>query len=288
MKSTPLLSLVVCLTGLWLFAPAPAQATTTPEKLDTLTILLNKAVMSYQMFKLDQSNPLYSQVIDSTKLRIRQLRSDLRQATKSNEANGKQATVIGENISHFLDSLTFNESQLAGGGYEAYSAVRTMYKSKQTIDATSKKLRATIVKEQQLKIPAIALQSRALAQQLQAMSANYIEQVASVSGSSFRQGGNKPINELANTFSKKLEQFNLPDSAPSGFQGQLSQIKAKWGFIEKSMIDFKHNTVPYLVYRYADSMVDSLLDIADGYGAAKKTNAATVQQDTATVAAAKG
>jgi hypothetical protein len=242
---------------------ASSANATALRSLNKLSILLDKAAMSYQMFKLDLGNPIYSQAVDKTIDRIRRLHDDYQEPVikaKQNKALG----ALNKDVDTFLRELTENEHAIAKGGYEEYAVVSDMYTNKVNAQKIISNLYDDLKKKDNVKVEAAVQESRELASLLQTMASNYIEQTASVSGSALRGGsGNKPVDQLAGEFSARLAKFDIHSDTVIGLNTKVREVKNKWTFIKNSMVNFKKNTVPYLVYRYADTMVDDLLDIAE-------------------------
>lgn len=271
MKSRILaLTLLLGLGSLGVTTQASADDATALRSLNTLSILLDKSSMAYQMFKLDTGNPLYSQTIDKTVQRIRTLHDDYQDAAAKAKQQ-KELAAINKDVNDYLKGLISNEHKIAEGGYEEYAVVGDMYSNKADAQAAIKKLYAAIKANNGVEVEAAVQETRDLASELQTLSSAYIEQSASVAGNAFRAGGNKPLDQLAHEFSSKLAKFDLSSDKVIGLNAKVREVKNKWAFIENSLINFKQNTVPFLIYRYADTMVDDLLDIGQMYESRNET-----------------
>lgn len=265
MKSRILaLTLLLGLGALGFSTQSLADDATALRSLNTLSILLDKSSMAYQMFKLDTGNPIYSQAIDKTVDRIRKLRTDYQQpAAKAKQ--DKELASLNKSVSAYLDGLTSNERKIAEGGYEEYAVVSDMYSNKSSAQDTITKLYDAIKANNHVDVEPVVQETRDLATLLQTLTSSYIEQAASVAGNAFRSGGNKPLDQLAHEFSTRLAKFNISSDKVISLDAKVREVKSEWAFIENSLINFKQNTVPFLVYRYADTMVDDLLDIGELY-----------------------
>lgn len=265
MKSRILtLSLLLGLGTLGFSTQATADDTTALRSLKTLSILLDKSSMAYQMFKLDTGNPMYSETIDKSVQRMRAIHDDYQQAAIKAKQQEDLAK-INKNVDTYIKGLTSNEHKISAGGYEEYAVVAEMYANKVTAQDSIADLYTAIKSNNKVTVEPVVQETRDLATQLQTISSLYIEQSASVSGIALRAGGNKPLDQMAHEFSTKLAKFDISSDKVIGLNAKVREVKNKWAFIENSLINYKQNTVPFLVYRYADTMVDDLLDIGEMY-----------------------
>lgn len=234
------------------------------RSLNKLSILLDKSIMAYQMSKLDSGNPIYGAAVDQTTSRIRNLRNSYQQPAIQAKQQDELAT-LNKRVGNFLDELAQGEKKIASGGYEDDAVISDMYADKNAVQDSAQKLSKAIQQTGKVKVDPAVQEVRELAAMLQTMASNYIEQASSVSGSALRGGANRPLDQMSHEFASRLAKLNIKSDKVVGLNDKVRLVKGKWIFIENSMINFKQNTVPYLVYRYADSMVDDLLSIGDMY-----------------------
>lgn len=257
---------IFCLLLAFMPAAVPAQAEddpTTIGQLHTLRVLLDKAAMDYQMFKGENGNPRYNESLKDTLDRISVVRGDLGSAAFAGEQQA-QLQQLNQHVDEFLRLLRANRDRIANGGYEDYSQVDRMYDQKQKaqgVAATLIEAKRSNLKE---KVPEDIQQIRDLSFIMQRMAASYIEQAASAFGTASRaQGDEKPVDQLAQEFTRGLKKLDLNARKKPVVQVSMDQVRRRWQFIEQSMLNYKENTVPFLVYRYANAIVDDLLTVAD-------------------------
>ena len=99
------------------------------RSLNKVSILLDKAAMAYQMFKMDAGNPIYSKAMDKTMERIRKLHNDYQQAATQAKQQS-EVDALSKDVTAFHDELNHNEQKIAQGGYEEYAVVSDMYSNK--------------------------------------------------------------------------------------------------------------------------------------------------------------
>lgn len=259
---------VFCLLLGYLLALLPASVTAQDTSaaagnLHTLRVLMDKAAMDYQMFKGENGNPRYQESLDDTLYRIDDVRARLGSSFPE-DLEQESLSAMNGHVDEFLRLLRDNRNRIAEGGYEEYSLVDQMYQQKQQAQQQAATI-AEALRKNMAEAPAQEiLQIRELSFLMQRMAAAYIEQTASAFGTAYRgQGDEKPVDQLAREFSEKLEELSLEDTDSAAAQVMLDQVRGRWSFIKQSMFNYKENTVPFLVYRYANGIVDDLLTIAD-------------------------
>lgn len=250
-----------------------AAQNTALRDLHKLTILLDEASMAYEMYKIDMGNPLYKKAVDELVGKIRGLRGSFGGiAAKDDQQDSLQQ--IKEQVAIFLKKLNFNESRIAKGGYEDFRISGQMYSAKTKAQQAATSLYNTLIKDDSITVEAPVQKSRELATLFQTMASSYIEQTSSVFGTSTHTRGNKPLNELAVKFSDMLANFDIHTDKVLGLNTKVREVKNKWAFLKDSFINYKENTVPYLVYRYSTRMIQDLLDIGRMYETRNQTIAA--------------
>jgi hypothetical protein len=231
--------------------------------LHTLRVLLDKAAMDYQMFKGENGNPRYDESLRDSLSRIADVRERL-QSSLPTDTQQQNIAQMQRHVEQFLKQLRGNRDRIAGGGYEEFSLVDQMYNEKQKAQQLAVTIADTLSQDMEEEVPQNVQRVRELSFAMQRMAAAYIEQTASAFGTAYRgQGDEKPVDQLAREFSGKLEELSLESKDSPTTQVMMNQVRRRWSFIEQSMLNYKENTVPFLVYRYANAIVDDLLTIAD-------------------------
>lgn len=229
-------------------------------------ILMVKSTMVYEMLKLDGGNPTYSTTLSQIVERIEDLGGSYRNLSLDADITDKLRQ-LNRSVDTFLEELHVNQQEIAQGGYEQYALVDDMYEQRDKAKELATSIIDMIKATNSVTIDPLVQEGRDLANTLQTLSANYIEQASSISGSALRGGENNniPIDQLANDITKRLAQYNPQSEKVIGLNAKVRDVKNKWAFLKNSMINFKTDTVPYLTYHYSDKMVDDLLSIADMY-----------------------
>lgn len=161
-------------------------------------------------------------------------------------------------------------AQIKNQGFPDLQPIADLAARNQGLIDLSEQLYAKIQEESGQQVPPLTQQSRDQSVLMQTISVDYASRSASVGGSFF--GGNedaRPIDELVKEFAGKLTSMaNSPQNTPQIRQG-LESVSTKWRYIEKSLQNYNENSVPFLVNKYSDSIIDGLEAVAAQYEVAK-------------------
>lgn len=101
----------------------------------------------------------------------------------------------------------------------------------------------------------------------QEMAALYMERSSTEYGYTYRSeaGDTETLDQMASRFSKQLDLLdrltaNNPDAAK-----RLANVRKKWGFLEKSFINYNEKSVPYLVVKFGGEIVTGLDELSTLY-----------------------
>lgn len=134
----------------------------------------------------------------------------------------------------------------------------------------SRELYGKIQQESASSVPPLTQLSRDQSILMQSISVDYAARSASVGGSFIGNGGdNVGIDEQANQFASglsKLEQ--APQNTPE-IRQTLTAINTKWRYIEKSLKNYNEKTVPFLVTKNADRIIEELETVSAQYAEKK-------------------
>ncbi len=101
--------------------------------------------------------------------------------------------------------------------------------------------------------------SRALAVRLQSLTTDYIAH--SIGANSL--GGDAPaVDEQSKAFAAGLQRLRQQPGQAAERQRLLEDIEKKWRYIEPSLLNYRHNSVPTLVNRYSARIIAELGQLA--------------------------
>lgn len=113
-------------------------------------------------------------------------------------------------------------------------------------------------------VPPVVQDLRNLTITMERMTAMYIERANSQFGATSRSGQEETdtIDTLAARFSKNLEKLKASTPTTPDLSDRLAKIQTKWGFLEKSFLNYTERTVPYLVTKFGSQITKELNDMA--------------------------
>lgn len=252
----------------WLFVAlaGPAYASSEADALADLyrvARLMDATVLDLNMLLGEERSPAYTARLDET---IKQLEAAQAASTTSLAAAGikpADSAGIAAAVSGFHTAAQANrKATLLSGTPEGAVLDEMMIKRKGARKALNP-VYADLEKRAGLAGSPLS-EARALALLLQQMSALYVETAASAGGISYRtlDSSEDTIDALARQFDKKLTALLQKARGEEAIK-RVRGIEAKWRFIEKSMMNYREKTVPFLVDRYTQVIVGELMAVAD-------------------------
>lgn len=237
-------------------------ASASDEAFHNVTILMERMFAEYQMFKGEQGDPRYAEKLDITideyNTSLDTLEQLLAEAEMSDLLEPISPLLVG-----YRDLMVENKESIESGGYEEFALIDEMVQNKNEALGQLIQARKNYYSSKGIELGPQAEEARNIAVIMQRLAARYIEITSSEFGTSFRdQSEEKSIDELALSFSDRLKELSVQNSANPDVSSALSRVSAKWRFIEKSMINYQESTVPFLVSRYSSDIVDQLSQVA--------------------------
>lgn len=239
--------------GALLLSQAALADAITLRALNDVRILLDRVNMDYQMFKGENANPRYGDLLEEDLDTLADAREEMADAVQSEEVDA-----IETDIDRYLALLDDNYSALASGGYEVNALVEEMMEKKTNAQRAISALYTSTAETTDADPRVVEYQTMAFL--MQQMAARYLENAAAVYGVAFRGfSDERSIDQLALDFSQRLTNLDMDaKDLPVEARTQLTDVKRKWTFIEQSMMNFMENQVSFLVYRYSNTIVEDL------------------------------
>ncbi len=116
-------------------------------------------------------------------------------------------------------------------------------------------------------VPTLTEQSREQSLLMQDIALDYASRNASVGASFFGGGEERPLDDLASRFSVNLLKLQQAPQNHEEIARALRSVAIKWHYIEKSLQNYNQNSVPFLVNKNADRIIDDLEKVAGLYAA---------------------
>lgn len=151
------------------------------------------------------------------------------------------------------------------GAADNAQVTRMLQSMQQTVDGLERSRLALASREGYRPLPEVT-EARHLAVLMQYLDARYLERstsVINVSYSDFAGGNQRAIDELARDFSARLTRLQHSPRHNATTESLMRNVMTKWRFIERSLINWQENVVPFIVHQHTGSMVRSLNQIAE-------------------------
>ena len=231
------INVFVLLFGSFFFSTAAYSA---QGQFHRVNILMERLFTEYQMLKGEQGDPRYSEQLNTTLGEYQAAVDEL--SLLMNSANMSELLIpITPELTAFKDLLIENKEALESGGFEEFALVDEMVQHKNDVFSLISQARKSYESSAGINRSISAEEARDLSVIMQKLAARYIENSAAAFGISYRdQSDEKNIDELANSFSERLQELHKQNADNPEITRALAKAATKWRFIEKSMINIIH------------------------------------------------
>ncbi|MFP6849326.1 MAG: hypothetical protein VCA57_11535 [Pseudomonas sp.] len=255
-------------TALPLFSGATqaADAASSLLKLHQLRLSAQKTLGDFYMFNGMEGDQRYARMINQSQDEANKLIGEL------TDMPGQGSKVLRSQLEQQWKDYQIDLNNLTAAiknqGYTDLRPVADLAARNQQLMTLSQELYNKIQQEGSYSVPALTQLSREQSLLMQGIAVDYASRSASV-GATFMGGGDaRPIEELVSEFASRMAALEKdPKNTP-----QLNQswegVSTKWRYIEKSLINYNENSVPFLVNKYSNTIIQGIEQIADQYAAA--------------------
>ena len=236
-------------------------------KLHQLRLAAQKSLGDFYMYNGMEGDQRYARMIETSLQNGQTLLKDL----TSMPGDGSKALLaqLDQHWNGYQSELNSLAETLKTQGYTDLQPVADLASHNQQLMALSAELYNKIQQESSHNVTPLTQLSREQSLLMQSISVDYASRSASVGGSFISSGGenSKSIDELANDFVQtmgKLEQAaqNTPETRQA-----IGAINTKWRYIEKSLKNYNEKSVPFLVNKYSDRIIEGLEALSSQYAA---------------------
>ena len=121
------------------------------------------------------------------------------------------------------------------------------------------------LREGSYSVPTLTQHSREQSLLMQGIALDYASRSASV-GATFMGGGDaRPIEDMVSEFASKMATLQKdPQNSPQ-LKQSWAEVATKWRYIEKSLINYNENSVPFLVNKYSNTIIQGIEQISTQY-----------------------
>lgn len=264
-------SLSVLLVFLANFAFSPSLSATPSEDLlhlHQLRLATQKSLGDFYMYNSMEGDQRYARMIDES---LQQAQARLR-ALGDMPGDGARTlrTRLQGEWQAYQGNLQGLMEAMRTQGYTDLQPIADLAESNRRLMDIGQELYQQIQQESGHSVPPLTQQSREQSLLMQSIALDYASRSASIGGSFFGGGEERAIDELAGEFSSRLERLiQAPQNSPQ-ISAALGNIGTKWRYIEKSLLNYNENTVPFLISKYSDSIIAGLEDVAAQYAASQQ------------------
>lgn len=234
-------------------------------QLHQLRLAAQKSLSDFFMYNSMEGDQRYARRIDESLERADRYLSAL--SEMPGEGSKALRAQLEQHWKGYRSDLGNLTNALKSQGYTDLQPVADLAARNQQLMVLSQELYARIQQESGHSANQLTQQSREQSLLMQAIAVDYASRSASV-GATFMGGGqSRPIEELVGEFSSKLASLeNAPQNSPQ-IRQTLGGVSTKWRYIEKSLLNYNENSVPFLVNKYSDSIIEGLEQVAAQYSA---------------------
>jgi hypothetical protein len=167
----------------------------------------------------------------------------------------------------YRDGLQGLMDAMRSQGFTDLQPVADLADNNHRLMAISQELYQKIQQESGQSVPPLTQKSREQSLLMQSISVDYASRSASVGTSFFGGGEERAMDELVGEFASKLDSLSAAQQNTPQITAALGSIETKWRYIEKSLRNYNENTVPFLVSKYSDSIIEGLEGVSAQYAA---------------------
>jgi len=232
------------------------------NNLHQIRLLNTKAITDFYMFIGLNADTRYSRQIEESKTKTERLVEELVAFQDIPEFNAQTASV-SKQWKKVSNLLTTNIRDVKTQGYSDNRLVSDLLNEGLVLNELINNTYTNLQTLTDKKVNQWTDKSRA-----QSLLMRYIALQYSARSAAFTGGFamyDKPLDELVVEFKTAFSSIaDLNINTPE-IQKELNSVDTKWRFIEKSLINYNDDSVPYVVSVYADKIVNSLENAATLY-----------------------
>lgn len=265
-------TLVIALSALLAIAlpfASPASQTAEPAEdllqLHQLRLSMQKSLGDFYMLNSMEGDQRYARMINES---LTQAQSHLN-ALKAIPGQDSQSlrAQLEQDWDGYKNALIALTEALRTQGYTDLQPVADLAESNEQLMGLSQELYSKLQQESGYSVPPLTQRSREQSQLMQAITVDYAARSASV-GATFIGGDARPIEELVKEFASKMTSLERAPQNNAALRQSWDSVNTKWRYIEKSLINYNENSVPFLVHKYSATIIQGIEEIAAQYAAA--------------------
>ena len=245
----------------------PTDAADNLLKLHQLRLAAQKSLGDFYMYNGMEGDQRYARMIDTSLQNGQALLGSLTQMP--GEGSKALLAQLDQHWNSYQSELKVLADTLKTQGYTDLQPVADLASHNQQLMGLSTELYNKIQQESGRNVSALTQLSREQSLLMQSIAVDYASRSASVGGSFISSGGenSKSIDELANEFVHVMDKLEQAPQNTAETRQSLGAVKTKWRYIEKSLKNYNEKSVPFLVNKYSDRIIEGLEVLAGQYAA---------------------
>lgn len=231
-------------------------------KLYDVARLTDATVLDLNMLLGEEKSPAYKQRLDETLKNLEAAQKASAAALASSGIRPAESAALAGSVAAFIKLAHANRDTTLKTGTPEGAVIDEMMLQRKEARKSLDPIYADLEKAAGVAGSPLS-EARALALLLQQMSALYVESASSAGGVSYRtqDADEATIDALARNFDARVTKM-LAKAKGDEAGKRVRSIEAKWRFIQKSMLNYREKTVPFLVDRYTQAIVADLMALA--------------------------
>ncbi len=247
-------------------ATQAADAATSLLKLHQLRLAAQKSLGDFYMFNGMEGDQRYARMINDSLSEVNNHMTAL--ADMPGEGSKALRSQLDQQWKGYQIDLNNLINALKSQGYTDLQPVADLAGRNQQLMALSQELYTKIQQEGSYSVPTLTQRSREQSILMQGIAVDYASRSASV-GATFMGGGDaRPIEELVSEFASKMAALEKDPKNTPQLKQSWESVATKWRYIEKSLINYNENSVPFLVNKYSNTIIQGIEQISGQYAAA--------------------
>lgn len=231
--------------------------------LHQLQIDLLEVASQFHRYQGSESNKKYYLSINSKLDGLKQAFADTENALE-NYGLTEQSEKLKANSTQYMQNLNTALASISNGGFAAFSVIDAYLSAHDNILVTLAESYQAISSAGGYTVPPRVADVRQLTLLMQRMYTKYIEVSSSKFGYTMRSGqeNTETLDQLAARFTRDLDAFKTSIPVTSPYAARISDIQTTWAFLEKSFVNYNEKSVPYLITKFGNQIIEQLSSIA--------------------------
>ena len=256
-------TLLVLLLGAFLNSPTFAAAADDLLHIHQMRLAAQKSLGDFYMYNAMEGDQRYARMINDTLQRAQTHLSNM--GSQPGDHSKALLGTLQQEWQSYRDRLLQLMETMQKQGFTDLQPVAALAQSNERLIGIGGDLYQAIQQESGQTVPPLTQRSREQSLLMQSIALAYASRSASIGGSFFGGGEERAIDEQVREFASRLDALARTSQNTPEISATIGTIDTKFRYIEKSLLNYNQNTVPFLVNKYSDSIIDGLEEVSALY-----------------------